>query len=87
MRILGIYKADQWWNFQVDENLSTDSLEKIVTYFNTVHPTLLLSNGDCTVHQGQLLADLGKALLCAIDSAQMDINIILALLPEVRILS
>uniref|UniRef100_A0A0A9YQ70 Dynactin subunit 1 n=1 Tax=Lygus hesperus TaxID=30085 RepID=A0A0A9YQ70_LYGHE len=67
---------------RVDENLSTDSLEKIVNYFNTVHPTLLLSSGDCTVHQGQLLADLGKALLCAIDSAQTDINIILALLPE-----
>uniref|UniRef100_A0A0K8TED7 Dynactin subunit 1 n=1 Tax=Lygus hesperus TaxID=30085 RepID=A0A0K8TED7_LYGHE len=56
---------------RVDENLSTDSLEKIVNYFNTVHPTLLLSSGDCTVHQGQLLADLGKALLCAIDSARL----------------
>ncbi|BES89489.1 dynactin [Nesidiocoris tenuis] len=67
---------------RMDENLSTDSLEKIVTYFNTVHPTLLLASGDCTIHQGQLLEDLGKSLLCAIDSAQADMNIIKALLPE-----
>ncbi|XP_073970364.1 dynactin subunit 1-like isoform X3 [Rhodnius prolixus] len=63
---------------QVDENLNTESLEKIVGYFNTLHPQLLLSSGDCSIHQGQLLADLGKAVLCAIDSIQADANIILA---------
>lgn len=70
-------------SLKVDENLNTESLEKIVGYFNTLHPQLLLSSGDCSIHQGQLLADLGKAVLCAIDSIQADANIILAHVQQV----
>ena len=64
---------------QVDENVNTESLERIVTYFNTLHNTLLLQSGDTGNHQGQLLADTGKAILCAIDSINTDVNIVLAL--------
>ncbi|XP_014258931.1 dynactin subunit 1 isoform X2 [Cimex lectularius] len=67
---------------QVDENLNTESLEKIVTYFNTLHPMLMLQGDDCSIHEGLLLADIGKGLLCALDSVQTDISIISAILPE-----
>lgn len=63
----------------MDENVNTESLERIVTYFSTLHNTLILQSGDTGIHQGQLLADTGKAILCAIDSINTDINIILAL--------
>ncbi|XP_014272429.1 dynactin subunit 1 isoform X4 [Halyomorpha halys] len=64
---------------KVDENVNTESLERIVTYFSTLHNTLILQSGDTGIHQGQLLADTGKAILCAIDSINTDINIILTL--------
>lgn len=64
---------------KVDENVNTDSLERIVTYFTTVHNNLIIQSGDTGIHQGQLLADTGKAVLCAIDSINTDVNIILSL--------
>lgn len=59
--------------------MDTESLEKIVNYFTTVHNSLILQTGDTSCHQGQLLADTGKAVLCAIDSINTDVSIIMAL--------
>uniref|UniRef100_A0A1B6KU69 Dynactin subunit 1 n=1 Tax=Graphocephala atropunctata TaxID=36148 RepID=A0A1B6KU69_9HEMI len=72
---IDLHKRDQ-----LDENVNSDSLEKCVNYFVTMHPLLLLASGETKVHQGHLVNDLGKALQAACDSIHTDTTTIQALI-------
>ena len=69
---------------QLDENVQTDSLEKCVNYFNTMHTLLLLSSGDHCIHQTKLLSDHTVAFSTACDSIRTDVAIVQALIQVKR---
>lgn len=90
--IIGSYRRfsifTAYWNnrlfihnfLQLDENVRTESLEKCVTYFNTMHTLLLLSSGDTCLHQTKLLLDHTIAFSTACESIRTDVAIMQALI-------
>lgn len=60
--------------------MSTESLEKCVNYFNTMHTLLLLSYGDTCLHQTKLLLDHTLAFTTACDGIRTDVAIVQALI-------
>lgn len=60
--------------------MNTESLEKCINYFVTMHPLLLLASGEVKIHQSHLVSDLGKALQAACDSIRTDAAIVQALM-------
>jgi hypothetical protein len=55
---------------QLDENVTTEALERCIAYFNTVYPVLL--GGEVKANQTHLLGDSGRALSSACDSIRTD---------------
>jgi hypothetical protein len=55
---------------QLDENVSSEGLERCIAYFNTVYPVLL--GGETKANQTHLLSDSGRALSSACDSIRTD---------------
>ncbi|PSN47807.1 Dynactin subunit 1 [Blattella germanica] len=59
---------------QLDENVTTEALERCVNYFNTIYPVLF--GNDIKMNQTHLLGDSGRALSSACDSIRTDAIVI-----------
>lgn len=55
---------------QLDENVTTEALERCIIYFNTIYPVLLGS--EAKANQTHLLGDSGRALSSGCDSIRTD---------------
>ncbi|XP_021939301.1 LOW QUALITY PROTEIN: dynactin subunit 1-like [Zootermopsis nevadensis] len=63
---------------QLDENVTTEALERCVAYFNTVYPVLI--GTETKMNQTYLLGDSGRALSSACDSICTDAAVIKTLI-------
>ncbi|XP_069679025.1 dynactin subunit 1 isoform X4 [Periplaneta americana] len=63
---------------QLDENVTTEALERCVAYFNTIYPIVLA--GETKMNQTHLLGDSGRALSSACDSIRTDANVMRSLI-------